>query len=81
MEVTIHGKATSTSSIYCNNYKDLVLVTFQAHPVAITAFYLQANNAPYCYVLEQKPSEVKVEKVTKTTELENRKSHTWFLTY
>lgn len=48
---------------------------FQAHysPVAITAFYLQGNNAPYCYVHEQNPSELNEEKVTKTIEYGNKR--------
>lgn len=52
-----------------------MFVIFQAHycPVAITAFYLQSNNAPYCYVYEQNPSELNEEKVTKTTEYGNKR--------
>lgn len=36
--------------------------------VAISAFYLQGNSTPYCYIFEQNQSELNEEKVTKTAE-------------
>lgn len=52
-----------------------MFVVFQARycPVAITAFYLQGNNAPYCDIYEQKPRQLNEEKVTKSTEYGNRR--------